>query len=102
MAFRMRLTAQADFISGSYIEPDGSNTSLSAEELTLEPLGKSKVAGHLYPLTWHLKLPEKNIDLTLQASKVDQLNPGRFSYYEGALEISGSHTGTGFMELTGY
>jgi predicted secreted hydrolase len=102
MAFRMRLTAQADFISGSYIEPDGSSTSLSAQELALEPLEKSDVAGRLYPLTWHLSLPEKGIELQLEASKADQLNPGRFSYYEGALNISGSHKGTGFMELTGY
>ncbi|WP_166422134.1 lipocalin-like domain-containing protein [Paraglaciecola sp. 20A4] len=102
MAFRMRLSGQADFISGSYIEPDGTSTSLSSNELILVPQGQTKVAGRLYPLVWRLKLANKNIDLKLQASKSDQLNSGRFTYYEGALDISGTHSGRGFMELTGY
>lgn len=102
MAFRMRLTGQADFISGSYIEANGSSISLSSKELALAPLAQSDVAGSLYPLTWHLSLPDKGIELQLEANKIDQLNPGRFRYYEGALTVSGSHNGTGFMELTGY
>jgi predicted secreted hydrolase len=66
------------------------------------PTGQTEVAGRPFPLTWRLSLPQQNIELKLQASKTDQLNPGRFEYYEGALMISGTHSGTGFMELTGY
>ncbi|MEQ3652637.1 MAG: lipocalin family protein, partial [Glaciecola sp.] len=29
-------------------------------------------------------------------------NPALFPYYEGAVNISGSHSGEGFLELTGY
>lgn len=102
MAFRMRLSAQADYISGSYVEPDGTTTSLSSAELDLQPVGQTKIADRAYPLTWRLSLAKQNIELKLQASKTNQINPGRFEYYEGALKISGSHSGSGFMELTGY
>ena len=102
MAFRMRLSGQTDYISGSYIEPNGTSTALSSSELALVPQGQTEVSGRLYPLAWRLNLPSKNINLKLQASKNDQVNSGRFTYYEGALDISGTHSGRGFMELTGY
>lgn len=102
MAFRMRLSGQTDYISGSYIEPNGTSTALSSSELVLEPQGQTEMSGRLYPLAWRLNLPGKNINLKLQASKNDQVNSGRFTYYEGALDISGTHSGRGFMELTGY
>ncbi|GAC31815.1 lipocalin-like domain-containing protein [Paraglaciecola polaris] len=102
MAFRMRLPGQTDYISGSYIEPNGTSTALSSSELALVPHSQTQVAGRLFPLTWRLSLANKNIELKLQANKSDQLNSGRFAYYEGALNISGTHSGKGFMELTGY
>jgi predicted secreted hydrolase len=102
MAFRMRLIDENDYITGSYIQPNGTKIHLSSQQLSLVPQQETAIDGALYPLHWHLQLPDKKITLNIQAAKTKQINPGRFSYYEGAVSISGSHSGNGFMELTGY
>jgi predicted secreted hydrolase len=40
--------------------------------------------------------------ITMRDQKQQQWNQGRFEYYEGAIDNTGTHSGVGFMELTGY
>jgi predicted secreted hydrolase len=47
-------------------------------------------------------LAKYQIDIQITPMQINQWNPGIFSYYEGGTVISGSHSGVGFIELTGY
>ena len=51
-------------------------------------------------------IPSKNIDLTTHSiindSEFDASLTSYNVYWEGAIKVSGSHTGLGFMELSGY
>lgn len=102
MAFRMHVDDKPPHITGTYITPDGTVRTLPASAFSLTPVKTTVLDGNTFPLQWRMTIPEEGIDVSLRPFKTDQLNRGRFTYYEGRIEISGSHTGAGFMELTGY
>lgn len=102
MAFRMHVDKQPPHITGTYITKEGNARTLPASAFTLSPEKTTTLADKTLPLHWRMTIPEEGIDLSLRPFKYDQLNRGRFTYYEGRIVVSGSHTGSGFMELTGY
>jgi predicted secreted hydrolase len=102
MAFQMRLANQNDYITGTFIEADGSSQTLKGSDISLVARSITKVGNKTFPLSWQLRIPHKEIDITVESKKQDQWNPALFPYYEGAVNISGSHSGEGFLELTGY
>ena len=102
MAFRMHVDDQPPHITGTYISKEGKSRTLPASAFTLAPVSSTQLGDKTLPLHWRMTIPEEGIDILLRPFKTDQLNRGRFTYYEGRIEISGSHSGAGFMELTGY
>jgi predicted secreted hydrolase len=102
MAFVMRLDGQQDYATGTYIAQNGDQRVLLPHEISINAIRSEKVNGTTIPLEWSLRIPSKNIDIITKTTKDDQFNPARFSYYEGSIQVSGSHKGIGFMELTGY
>lgn len=102
MAFRMRIAGKPDFITGTLAQADGSQTLLTRENLILTPTQWIKVKQQNLPLSWQVKIPQFNIDIAVRTLKNDQWNPALIAYYEGMVGVSGSHTGKGFLELTGY
>lgn len=88
----------------SIVMPDGSvreerNFTLQAWDWWDSP------AGGRYPVRWHIKLGDGtvlNVKPVTNAQEVEARATAGFNYYEGAIEISGSTKGVGYMELTGY
>ncbi|RKF15686.1 carotenoid 1,2-hydratase [Alginatibacterium sediminis] len=54
------------------------------------------------PLVWQIEIPEHQIDIQVSARKQQAWVPARFGYFEGPVDVNGSHQGQGFLELTGY
>ncbi|GAB56111.1 hypothetical protein GPUN_1996 [Glaciecola punicea ACAM 611] len=102
MAFRMRLNDQKDYITGSYMDAAGKQTTLLPSDLDLRPVNTTIVREKEFPLKWRLSIPSKSIDITITSIKDDQYNDASIPYYEGMVRIEGSHRGEGFIELTGY
>jgi predicted secreted hydrolase len=102
MAFQMRLQDQADYITGTYINADGSTTALMPSDIKLNANKLTSVGNKKLPLYWQLKIKSKDIDISIKATKNDQWNPASIAYYEGTVAVSGTHSGKGFLELTGY
>ncbi len=55
-----------------------------------------------YPLSWRLQVPHQSIDVTVTAVFPDQEMRHSVRYWEGAVRVSGSHQGVGYLELSGY
>jgi predicted secreted hydrolase len=92
----------AGFTSGTWIDADGTPHPLEPGALQAEPLERTRVAGREVPVAWRLILAERGLDVTLQA-----LNPAAWMatsvpYWEGPVQVTGSHTGRGYLEMTGY
>ena len=78
------------------------------EIIPLEKHWSSPKSKAVYPLSWKIKIPSKNIELNLTA-KIDnqEMLFGSINYWEGPLQAAGDFdgkkvTGVGFMELVGY
>jgi predicted secreted hydrolase len=101
MGFVLR-GGSGDFTSGTWIAADGTPAPLAPGKLEAEPLDWHEVAGREVPVVWRLRLAERGLDVTLRA-----LNPGAWMatsvpYWEGPVDIEGSHRGRGYLEMTGY
>ncbi|MEM0899696.1 MAG: lipocalin-like domain-containing protein [Pseudomonadota bacterium] len=102
MGFRLRDRTTAPFTSATWIEADGTATPFTDGALTLTPLEETRVEGRDVPTSWQVQLPEKSVDV-----RIDAVNPMSWMsvsvpYWEGPVRIEGSHTGRGYLEMTGY
>jgi predicted secreted hydrolase len=90
------------FTSATWIAPDGTPTPFGNGAFAAEPLDTSEVADRTVPTAWRVRLPERGLDVTVEA-----VNPGAWMatsvpYWEGPVAVSGSHEGVGYLEMTGY
>ena len=90
------------FTSGTWIAADGIPTPLAPGALQAEPFSTATVAGRDLPVEWRLTLPERGLDVTLSALNPQAWMDTKVPYWEGPIAISGSHTGRGYLEMTGY
>ncbi|SHF79500.1 Predicted secreted hydrolase [Modicisalibacter ilicicola DSM 19980] len=107
MAFRLRGGSDekgdgGDYLSGSWITPQGEVTPLVGDELRLTPLDDSRVAGRELPTTWRVEVPGHGLDVTVRARHPDQWMDTSFAYWEGMVSVEGSQEGVGYLEMTGY
>ena len=106
LLFRLRgRDGAADFRHGVLIAEDGLKRQLKPQEILLEPLRETLVAGRRLPLHWNIRLPEIGRQLEVEALHPRQWMALDYPYWEGAVVANGEHAGSrgvGYLELTGY
>lgn len=100
MAFALR--GGDPFRYASWIAPDGTTTALYGDEVVLDPLATSDVAGREVPVRWRLRLPGEGVDLMVEAVNPQSWQGTLFPYWEGPVTATGSHAAEGYLEMTGY
>ncbi|OES29281.1 lipocalin-like domain-containing protein [Alteromonas macleodii] len=94
------------FTTASYIAKNGTKETIDQANVSITPISYETInegeSPRSVPTAWRIQIPEKDIDLSIRPFKESQWNNSLFPYYEGRVEIKGSHSGNGFMELTGY
>ena len=92
---------------GTYAR-DGAVTALGSADFATSSRGnwKSPSSGVVYPVLWTISVPSRGlklkVDPVIRASQFDARTTTLNVYWEGAVKLGGSHTGVGFMELSGY
>jgi predicted secreted hydrolase len=88
------------YSSGTFIDDAGKPRHLRQSDFTLQPLAK----WNKYPVEWRVRVPSLNVDLTCRPILRDQELKSKSgpSYWEGAVDYSGSQRGSGYLEMTGY
>jgi predicted secreted hydrolase len=102
MLYRMRHKDGEPYLTGTWIDAGGQTQSLHAADILLTPQDTAKVAGRSMPVRWSIKIPGKQLDLTLDALNPKAWMDLRIPYWEGPVQLSGSHAGQGYLEMTGY
>ncbi|WP_296762784.1 lipocalin-like domain-containing protein [Sediminimonas sp.] len=102
MGFRLRQSDGEVFTSGTWIAPDGATTALGDDALSVRPLATTQVASREVPTRWRVLVREQNLDVTAQAINPNAWMDTTVPYWEGPVRIDGTHTGQGFLEMTGY
>lgn len=90
------------YLSGTWINADGTSEALAQGDLQAEPLKWADVAGRQVPVRWRLQLPDKELDVKVSALNNQAWMDTSFPYWEGPVRVSGSHKGRGYLEMTGY
>jgi len=94
--------------AGTLVERDGYVRNLGAADLAVEVRGtwQSPRSGAAYPARWTLTVPSAELRLDVVPLVADaELETGGSTgvvYWEGPVGVSGSATGRGYGELTGY
>jgi predicted secreted hydrolase len=104
MLYRLRLKggATSEYSAGTFVDEQGRTTHLDSKQFRLQPGRRWKD----YPVEWELEAPSLGIRLQAAPRLDDQellsatkLTP---SYWEGAMTFRGTHSGFGYLEMTGY
>lgn len=91
-----------DFTSGTWISAHGTAEPLTPGSFQAAPMEISNVEGREIPTHWHVTLPAKGISVEVQALNPQSWMGTSFSYWEGPVTVTGSHSGKGYLEMTGY
>ena len=100
MLFRLRQRDGQHYLSGNWIGTDGKSTQIAAADMM--PLASTEVAGRKLPTQWSIAILDRGLKI-----ETTPLNPKAwmatgFSYWEGPISFRGTHTGVGYLEMTGY
>jgi predicted secreted hydrolase len=98
-----------EFSSGTVITADGATRRLQREDfaITSDRVWRSPRSGAAYPARWTIDIPSEGIELAIEPYLADQELNLSFTYWEGAVRLSGQHAGrsvrgAGYVEQTGY
>jgi len=91
-----------DYTSATWIGADGQVTAFADGAFQARPLTWHRVAGRSVPVDWQVRLPDRGVDVTVRALNRDAWMDTSVPYWEGPVTVSGSHTGVGYLEMTGY
>jgi predicted secreted hydrolase len=102
MLYRLRQKDGRANLLGNWITPDGGSAEIKDAGNRLTPLATTDIGGREIPTSWRVILPARGL-----AIETTPLNPRSwmgtgFSYWEGPISFTGSHTGIGYLEMTGY
>jgi predicted secreted hydrolase len=102
MLYRTRQADGHHFISGNWIAPGGNSHLLTAADVFMTPKSRIAIDGREIPVLWEIAIP--SLSFTIECTP---LNPKAwmgtsFAYWEGPIHFHGSHTGVGYLEMTGY
>ncbi len=107
--FRRTDGSIGDYSNGMLIAKDGSARRLNKSDFKIEVLStwRSPHTQAVYPAHWRVSVPAAKIELDVQPLLADQELNLSYSYWEGAVKVSGSLggnpvSGVGYVELTGY
>lgn len=102
MLYRLRHADGSHFLFGNWIGRDGRSDALEGNEITMTPTAVTRVAGRDVPTSWTLAVPSRALEIAITPLNPQSWMDTRFKYWEGPVQVSGSHTGEGYLEMTGY
>lgn len=102
MGFRLRQADGSYYTSGTWITPDGGTTALPDGSFDATPLDITDVGGRKVPTRWQVRVPDHTVDITVEAINPQAWMDMAIPYWEGPVRVRGSHSGVGYLEMTGY
>lgn len=102
MGFQLRDTDGGTYTVGNWIAPDGTPSPLTPDQMRMTALAQSRVAGRDVPTDWRIELPSRSMDIRVTAIYPDSWMDTLIPYWEGPVQVTGTHEGRGYLEMSGY
>lgn len=101
MAFRLR-DDRGGYISANWISPDGETSPIDTADVLLNPVRTVDVNGRTIPVEWSVQIPSRGLDIKTVPLNEQAWMATSTPYWEGPIEFSGTTSGQGYLEMTGY
>ncbi len=102
MLFRLRQRDGNNYFAGNWIDTEGRSKQLANTAIAMEPTGFTDVEGRRVPTSWRIRVSSHGIDISTTPLNPQAWMQTSFAYWEGPIMAQGSHTATGYLEMTGY
>ena len=103
MLFRVREKDGQPYRAGTWISPQGEPQALQGEQIQLTELTWTRQQhGASVPTRWRVQVPVHGVDVQVEALQDNAWMGNSFAYWEGPVRFSGSSSGRGYLEMTGY
>jgi predicted secreted hydrolase len=102
MLYRLRQQDGHNDLFGNWIEPDGRSAEIASADNGMTPTNSTDIQSRRVPTGWRIIIPARGLSI-----ETTPLNPRSwmgtsFPYWEGPISFAGSHSGVGYLEMTGY
>jgi predicted secreted hydrolase len=102
MLYRMRQTDGNHYGSGKWLAQDGTTETLASSDIAMTPLVFTEIAGRKIPTSWRIAIAQLALAIDCTPLNARSWMGTNFPYWEGPINFAGSHTGLGYLEMTGY
>lgn len=102
MLFRLRQKDGGHYFAGNWIGRDGRSEQLAPDAIAMVPLAETEIAGRKIPTSWRIKVASRGLQIETAPLNPRSWMTTSFAYWEGPVRFTGSHSGVGYLEMTGY
>src|SRR5260370_41273910 len=102
MLFGRRRAEGNNYASANWILPDGKARQIVSADITMTPKTLTRIEGRKIPTTWDIAIPRLGLSIACVPLNAKSLMGTSFPYCEGPISFGGSHSGMGYLEMTGY
>lgn len=102
MLYRMRQTDGNNYVSGNWILPDGTVRRLTPADIDMKPTRMIEIGERKLPGRWYITSAPLHLVIECAPFNAKAWMGTSFSYWEGPIHFGGSHSGVGYLEMTGY
>jgi predicted secreted hydrolase len=102
MLFRLRQTDGNSYSSGNWISPDGKTEEIVSADIRMTPKTSVEIEGRKIPVAWDIAIPRLKLSIAGVPLNARSWMGTSFPYWEGPISFGGSHSGVGYLEMTGY
>ena len=102
MLYRLRQKDGHNRLYGNWIEPDGRSTEIASADNSMTPTALTELEGRKIPTAWRIAIPNRSLTIECVPLNPRSWMGTSFPYWEGPISFKGSHSGLGYLEMTGY
>jgi len=102
MLFRLRQKDGRNYFAGNWIDGNGRSVPLGSSAISMIPTGFTAIGSRKLPTSWTVAIPERGLKIESVPLNAASWMGTRFAYWEGPISFKGSHSGIGYLEMTGY
>jgi predicted secreted hydrolase len=102
MLFRLRQKDGRNYFAGNWIDASGHSEPLAANTIAMTPVGFTGIETRKLPISWMVEIADRGLKIDSVPLNAKSWMGTRFAYWEGPISFRGSHSGVGYLEMTGY
>ncbi len=102
MLYRLRQKDGHNDLFGNWIEPGGRSTEIASPNNGMTATAFADIEGRKLPTAWRIVIPAHGFKVETTPLNARSWMGTSFPYWEGPISFRGSHSGLGYLEMTGY